>query len=69
MLGMFLSGTIAEISKSGVVQLDAQTLWVNPSDWSEQNWDRLVMVQLTRSDMSGTQHHLHQISRWSSGNL
>lgn len=35
-----------EISRGGVLQLDAQTRRVNPSDWSEQNWDRPAAARL-----------------------
>lgn len=35
-----------EISRRGVLQLDAQTRRVNPSDWSEQNWDRPAAARL-----------------------
>lgn len=35
-----------EISRRGVLQLDAQTRRVNPSDWSEQNWDTPAAARL-----------------------
>lgn len=47
-----------------VLELDAQTRWVNPSDWSEQNWDRLAMVQPSHAQAC-LQHGIYpsQISR------